>query len=113
LVGLGVIAGIAALFPNGAVLMLGFVPLAFFVGAFAAARSHRGALVDITRAAGVGLLGLVVASVVLAVAHLLAPGLPAAAAPRVSPRDLEAIWVAGGFVLGCWLVLGIILRVLR
>lgn len=111
--GLGVIAGIAALFRNGAITLLGLVPLAFFVAAFASARSERGPLVDIIRAVGVGLLGLVVASVVVAVTHFLSSGVPGLAGLRVSLRDLSAMWVAGGFVLGFWLLIGIIIRLFR
>ena len=112
-VGLGIIAGIAALFRNGALTLLGLVPMAFFVTAFAAARSERGALVDIARAVGVGLLGLAVASVFLGVIHLFSQGLPVLTGLKGSLRDIEAIWVAGGFVLGFWLLLGIIIRILR
>lgn len=113
LVGLGVIAGIAALFRNGTVTLLGLVPLAFFVSAFAVARSERGALVDIVSAISVGLLGLMVASVVVVATHSLSSSVPGLAGFKALLRDLHAMWVAGGFVLGFWLVLGVIVRLLR
>ena len=112
-VGLGIVAGIAALFGNSYLSTLGLAPLAFFVAAFAAGRSARGVVADIARAMGIGLVGLTTASAFVGVVLLLGQGIPALAVLPISLRTINMIWVGGGFLLGLWLLLGIVIRVLR
>lgn len=104
IVAFGVLAGITALLRNSALTLLGLVPLALMSGVFAAATSEKGAVVDIARALGVAVLGLAVATIVVLVPMFAAPNL------GVTVNYLRALWVGGGFVVGAWLLLGVLIR---